>query len=56
MNYIKLDKRQNELRKYLATPYEDKAKGVMDEETAILLSNRFIREHDELKKCSKGSR
>ena len=45
----KLDKRQSELRKYLATAYEDKVKGVMDDETFVLLSNRFKRERDELK-------
>lgn len=45
----KLDKRQNELRKYLATAYEDKVKGVMDDEIFVLLSNQFKRERDELK-------
>ena len=45
----KVDKRQNELRKYLATAYEDKVKGVMDDETFVLLSNQFKRERDELK-------
>lgn len=37
----KMDKRQNELRKYLATAYEDRVKGVMDDETFVLLSNQF---------------
>ncbi len=45
----KLDKRQSELRKYLATAYEDKVKGVMDDETFVLLSNQFKRERNELK-------
>ena len=45
----KMDKRQNKLRKYLATAYEDKVKGVMDDETFVLLSNQFKRERDELK-------
>lgn len=34
-----MDKRQSELRKYLATAYENKVKGVMDNKTFILLSN-----------------
>ena len=49
MNYIRLDKRQNELRKCLATAYEDKVKGVMDDETFVLLSSQFKRGRDELK-------
>ena len=36
-----MDKLQNELRKYPATVYEDKVKGVMDNETFALLSNQF---------------
>lgn len=47
----KMDKRQNELKKYLATAYEDKVKGVMDDETFVLLSNQFKRERDELKEA-----
>lgn len=38
-----MDKHQNELRKYLATAYEDKVKGVIDDETFVLLSNQFKR-------------
>ncbi len=45
----KVNKRQNKLRKYLATAYEDKVNGVMDDETFVLLSNQFKRERDELK-------
>lgn len=45
----KMDRRQNELRKYLATAYEDRVKGVMDDETFVLLGNQFKRERDELK-------
>lgn len=45
----KMDERQNELRKYLATAYEDKVKGVMDDETFVLLSNQFKKESDQLK-------
>ena len=45
----KMDKRQNKLRRYLATAYEDKVKGVMNDETLILLSNQFKRERDHLK-------
>lgn len=44
-----MDKRQNELRKYLATAYEDKVKGVIDDETFVLLSNQFKKERDQLK-------
>ena len=44
-----MDKRQNELRKYLATAYEDKVKGVIDDETFVLLSNQFKKERDLLK-------
>lgn len=47
----KMDKRQNELKKYLATAYEDKVKGVMDDETFVLLSNQFKRERDQLKEA-----
>ena len=44
-----MDKRQNELRKYPATAYEDKVKGVMDDETFVLLSNQFKKERDQIK-------
>lgn len=44
-----MGKRQIELRKYLATAYEDKVKGVMDNETCVLLSNQFKKERDQLK-------
>ena len=44
-----MDKRQNALRKYLATAYEDKVKGVIDGETFVLLSNQFKKERDQLK-------
>lgn len=46
-----MDKRQSELRKYLAIAYEDKVKGVIDEETFVLLSNQFKRERDQLKEA-----
>ena len=45
-----MDKRQSELRKYLATAYEDKVKGVMDGELFVLLSNQF-KERDQLKEA-----
>ena len=44
-----MDKRQSKLRKYLATAYEDKVKGVMDDKTFDLLNNQFKRERDQLK-------
>lgn len=47
----KMDKRQNELKKYLATVYEDKVTGVMNDETFVLLSNQFKRERNELKEA-----
>ena len=40
-NATKIDKRQNELGKCLATAYEDKVKGVMDGEPFVLRSNQF---------------
>ena len=43
--------RQSELRKYLATAYEDKSKGVMDDKTFVLLSNQFKKERDQLKEA-----
>ena len=43
-----MDKRQTELRKRLATAYEDKVKGVMDTEIFVLLSNQFKKERDQL--------
>lgn len=46
---METDKRQNELRKCLAIAYKDKVKGVMDDETFVLLSNQFKRERDQLK-------
>ena len=46
-----MDKRQSELRKYLATAYEDKVKGVIDDETFVLLSNKFKKERDLLKEA-----
>lgn len=45
----KIDKCQNELRKYLATAYKNKVKGVMDNETFVLSSNQFKRECNQLK-------
>lgn len=50
----KMDKRQNELRKYLATDYGDKVKEVMDDETFVLLSNQFKRGCDQLKNTAKS--
>lgn len=44
-----MGKHQNELRKYLAIAYEDKVKGVMDDEIFVLLCNQFKRECDQLK-------
>lgn len=44
-----MDQLQNELRKYLATVYEDKAKGVMDDKTFVSLNNQFKKECDQLK-------
>ena len=46
-----MNKRQSDLRKYLATAHEDKVKGVMDCETFVLLSNRFKRGRDQLKEA-----
>ena len=37
----KMDTLQNKLRKYPATVYADKVKGVMDNETFAQLSNQF---------------
>lgn len=45
-----MDKRQSELKKYLATAYENKAKGVMDDKTLVLLSNQF-KERDQQKEA-----
>lgn len=45
----KMDKRQNELRKCLATAYEDKVKGVMDDEISVRLNNQFKRVRDQVK-------
>ena len=45
----KMDKLQNELRKYPVTAYEDKVKGGMDNETFVLLNNQFKRERDQPK-------
>ena len=50
----KIDKRQNELRTYLATAYKGKVKGVMDDDTFVILSNQFKRERDQLKKQQKS--
>ena len=36
-----MDKCQSELRKYLATTYENMVKGVMDGEAFVLSSNQF---------------
>ena len=47
----KMDKRQNDLRKCLAAAYEDKVKGVMDDETFVLLSGQFKKERDQLKEA-----
>ena len=47
----KMDKRQNDLRKCLAAAYEDKVKGVMDNETFVLLSSQFKKERDQLKEA-----
>ena len=44
-----ISKRQNEPRKYLATAYEDKVKGVIDYETSVRLNNQFKRERDQVK-------
>ena len=41
-----MDKCQSKLRKYLVIAYENKVKGVMDDETAVLPSNQFKRERD----------
>lgn len=46
-----MDKYQNELRKYLTIAYEDKVKGVMDNETFVLLCNQFKRGRDQLKEA-----
>lgn len=51
-----MDKRQNELKKYLASAYEDKVKGVMDDETFVLLSNQFKKERDALKDAQQKTR
>ena len=51
-----MDKRQSELRKYLATAYEDKVRGVIDDETFVLLSNEFEKERDQLKSTAKKSK
>lgn len=50
-----MGKRQNILRKCLATAYEDKVKGVMDGEPFVLLSNQF-KERDQLKEAQQKSR
>lgn len=47
----KMDKRQNELRKCLATAYEDKVKGGMDDKTSVRLNNQFKRERDQVKEA-----
>ena len=44
-----MDKRQNELRKCLATAYEDKVKGGMDDKASVRLNNQFKRERDQVK-------
>lgn len=46
-----MDKRQSKLRKCLATAYKDKVKGVMNDETFVLLSNQFKKECDQLKEA-----
>ena len=46
-----MDKRQNDLRRCLATVYKDKVKGVMDDETFVLLNNQFKKERDQLEKA-----
>ena len=43
-----MSKCQSKLRKYLVTAYENKVKGVMDDETTVLPSNQFKRERDRL--------
>ena len=48
-----MDKRQNGLRKYLATVYEDNVKGVMDGEPFVLLSNQF-KECDQQKEAQQN--
>ena len=50
---LKIDKRKTELGKYLSTAYEDKVKGVMDDETFVLLSNQLKRECDQLKETQR---
>lgn len=47
----KMDKRQNELRKCLATAYKDKVKGVMDGDPFVLPSNQF-KERDQLQRST----
>ena len=49
---MKMDKRQKEPKQYLATAYENKVKGVMDDKTFVLLSNQFRKERDQSKKST----
>lgn len=48
-----MDKHQSELRKYLATAYEDNVKGVMNGKVFVMLSNQFKKERDQLKSTTK---
>lgn len=45
------DKRQNELKMYLATAYEDKVKGMIDDEIFVMLSDQFKKERSQLKEA-----
>ncbi len=47
---VRIKERLNDLAHILKNAYEDKLKGVIDEETFMLLTNDFKRERDELRR------